>query len=168
MPSTCGHAAPSATVFDYEEMNEEWLARKIRTWFELLQPVEVSIEYENESFTYRLPAVIAHKRDTAALRDDYYESDDREDVDYDEEYFSDFIIERMRAFAKSMGRSSEHMHAVEFLKGKECPVMLEPLELGKTYRLACRHLVSTTAWHKQKGTMCPLCRAPGIPAKLMM
>lgn len=167
-PSTCSHAASGTAITVYEGMNETALIRKIRTLFELIQPTEASLEYENESFSYRLPAVIAHKRDTAAMRDDYYGSDDREDVDYDEEYFCDFIIGRLVAFSRPMGRSSEHLYAVEFLKGKDCPVMMEPLVVGKTVRLACKHLLSLEAWQGQKGTMCPMCRGQGSPMKMMM
>lgn len=149
-------------------MDEEALVRKIRNIYELVQPTEASIEYQGESFTYGILQVIKHERDTASLSDDYYEMADREDVDWDVERFCDFIVARVRRFSKPMGASSEHMYAVELLKGKECPVMLEPLEPGKTYRLACKHLLSSTAWHKQKGTKCPMCRGEGAPAKFMM
>jgi hypothetical protein len=46
------------------------------------------------------------------------------------------------------------------LVGKECPVSLEPLKVGQTFKLPCDHYVSRDAFFKIKGVKkCPLCRA---------
>jgi len=45
------------------------------------------------------------------------------------------------------------------LVGKECPVSLEPLKVGETFKLPCDHYISQDAFCKMKGIKkCPLCR----------
>jgi hypothetical protein len=43
--------------------------------------------------------------------------------------------------------------------------MMEPLVVGETVRLACKHLLSSVAWSRQTGTKCPVCRGEGVPVK---
>ena len=54
------------------------------------------------------------------------------------------------------------------IKDKECPVMLEPLEVGKVCMLPCKHLLSQEAFEKiNKGEhhpKCPCCREECCPS----
>jgi hypothetical protein len=67
------------------------------------------------------------------------------------------------AFAKECKR----LYAAPLLQDKDCPVLLEPLESGKTSQMPCGHYLSTKALYQLKtlktetGTYqveCPLCR----------
>lgn len=56
----------------------------------------------------------------------------------------------------------------EMIKEKECPVLLEPLELGKIMILNCKHMVSKEAFNQiVKNDMhpkCPVCRHVSCPS----
>jgi hypothetical protein len=55
--------------------------------------------------------------------------------------------------------------------GKECPVLLEPLEVNDIIILECNHMISKQAFTKMLDTerhpRCPICRRPSCPSDCM-
>ena len=87
-----------------------------------------------------------------------------EDLDLDT-YVTDYdwykkILDRFEQLVNQITSQCNWLHWEGVLAGKDCPVLLEPLEPNRTYRLKCDHYISQEAWMKLKGPMqCPLCRA---------
>jgi hypothetical protein len=88
-----------------------------------------------------------------------------DEIDLDT-YVSDYdwykkIVDRFQQLsANEMYHQCSWLHWESVLAGKDCPVLMEPLEPNKAYRLKCNHYISQEAWMKLKHPMqCPLCRA---------
>ena len=60
---------------------------------------------------------------------------------------------------ETMIQDCKRLYYEEELKGKDCPVLLEPLRVGETIKLGCGHYMSRDGWMGCKGNTCPLCRA---------
>jgi len=79
-------------------------------------------------------------------------------TDYD--WHEKLVYRLQQLCANSLHSQSNWLHWESVLVGKDCPVLLEPLEPNKAYRLKCNHYISQEAWMKLKSPMqCPLCRA---------
>jgi len=76
-------------------------------------------------------------------------------------HFHDFIIEKAKAVIhETMEYDSKYMWKEELLRDKECPVLMEPLRPGHTYKLPCSHFISMEAYDRLVcPRKCPMCRA---------
>jgi hypothetical protein len=72
-------------------------------------------------------------------------------------FVSDRIINILTG--TTMVQDCRRLYYEEILKGKDCPVLLEPLRVGETIKLGCGHYLSRDGWMGCKGNTCPLCRA---------
>ena len=75
--------------------------------------------------------------------------------------FRSFVEDRILNIltGDSMMQDCRRLYYEEELKGKDCPVLLEPLRVGETIKLGCGHYLSRDGWMGCKGNTCPLCRA---------
>lgn len=91
--------------------------------------------------------------------EDDYDSEERNTVVTEYSYYNEVRVAIGRLIDLGFMKECSNLYSAELLAGQECPVLLQPLEVGKTVQLKCNHLLSLEAWQKQKGTCCPLCRA---------
>jgi len=91
--------------------------------------------------------------------DDYDCDPDAHDVG-DQDYRS-FVSDRIINIltGQTIVNDCKQLYYEEILKGKDCPILLEPLRIGETIKLGCGHYMSREGWMGCKGNTCPLCRA---------
>lgn len=78
------------------------------------------------------------------------------DVDY-----RSFVEDRISAIitGPAMHGDCNRLYTEELLKGRDCPILLEPLRVGESIKLGCGHYMSREGWMGCKGNTCPMCRA---------
>jgi hypothetical protein len=95
--------------------------------------------------------------------------DEEEDTRMSYRDFIDDIKDQVIALTSRLPffKECKRLYAAPLLQDKECPVLLEPLESGKTSQMPCGHLLSTKALYKMESKKnesgvfkveCPLCR----------
>ena len=154
---------PFVKEYDDCKVNTE-----MRVCLALQQPTQVGLYYKGHQLMWKQKqTLIEIKKTEGEIREvnghqcgDADCDDDCHDVS--EEDFWDFIQQKVcHILDMSMSYDSKRLRVEELLEGKECPVLLEPLKVDKSLLLNCGHLISRTAWAKQTGINCPLCRACG-------
>jgi len=75
--------------------------------------------------------------------------------------YRSFVEDRISAILTGpvMRVDCNHLYAEELLKGRDCPILLEPLRVGESIKLGCGHYMSREGWMGCKGNTCPVCRA---------
>ena len=174
---TAGEAAPT------EIIETDHLVRL----YSMLQPQEITVATTFEGKgkrsvmkqTYDFDRVMRHQYSINKAVKTFAKA---EDSDYDtEEYAEDMDIVLWSApkhhanfwyattdvcmWVNELRTTSKTLALRPRLVGQECPITHEPLQLGKTYMLPCKHLVNKSAWAKvvhEPGNCstkkCPLCR----------
>jgi hypothetical protein len=91
---------------------------------------------------------------------DIHEDEDTNTIVDEHDFYDEIRMSVCRIVQTGFEKECNRLWSIANLEGKECPVLLTPLEPGKTALLHCRHLVSLEAWEKIMSTteLCPLCR----------
>jgi len=143
---------------------------RIMEWFtdqySIYKPIDIIIIHDKITYKYNLEHVVKHIKKMensvsdlpcCSCGDDCDCAPiDQMDVFYDERFLKTIP---MRQILSKINNDGVRAHRQKALDGKECPVLLEPLRTGHTFKLPCDHYVSRVAWLRQKGLLCPLCRA---------
>jgi len=152
-------------VKEYEDCK---VNTEMRICLALQQPTQVGLYYKGHEFMWKQKQTLAQlKKEEADLREVNEHSCEEFDCDPDshdmgEGDFWDFIQSKIcHIMDYGMRYDSKRLRVAELLEGKECPVLLEPLKVDRSLLLNCGHMLSRTAWAKQQGINCPLCRACG-------
>lgn len=141
---------------------------ELRTALKLISPSSVSIHYKECSFYWKVMDVLKMLKVQQALTQDLNNHNCDEDGGecgcdcyFNQGSFNDFIIGKVSAITEeSMEQDSKRLYSKEHLKDKECPVLMEPLKIGETFRLNCEHLISRSAFNRiANPKKCPLCRS---------
>jgi hypothetical protein len=157
-----GHA-PFVKEYEDCKVNTEF-----RICCHLQAPTQVGLYYKGHEFMWKQKPTLTEIKTNEQLMREVNDHDcemcecDPDSHDVSEDDFYSFIQHKIcRILDDGMRYDSKRLRAEELVKDKECPVLLEPLKIGKSLILHCGHLLSTEAWRKQSGMNCPMCRAHG-------
>jgi len=150
--------ASVATKITLHEFTDIQLGQKIFNITHLVQPTTgIEFTYDSDSMKYTMTEICAHMRDVGCEKSDFYE-EEFEMLGYDWQALVLFVTQTMKPFLSLIMTEGKRLQYEKELEGKECPVLMEPLKINASMKLKCGHYLSRTAWHKQTGTLCPLCR----------
>jgi len=169
-----GGRCENKTEQTFDNWGEEETA--IMYYIKRFEPISVRIKHRGVARIMPLYSTLRMLQYKRKMHKKLHETVDEEDKgdedDFDIEarntnvseydYYDEVRIAIARLIDPYFKKACLMLYSAELLAGKECPVLLQPLEVGKTVQLKCNHLLSLEAWRKQKGTCCPLCRADSL------
>lgn len=155
------------------ELREE-LKKDIFSLLDQLGPFAFTLKYNEQlQFYRRLDEIGSLMRNNASAEFTFTNERDEcemeaDEVLYERDTLAYLLNEDKTLMWKLMIESFLHYvsteHAKEFIKHKECPIFLEPLEIENTYISVCGHSFSKKAFEqlvKESETRCincPMCR----------
>jgi hypothetical protein len=183
---TVSYTGTNGTLYHLEHSAKDGF--DLRDYLDILyrwSPIDIDIEHQGIRVRHHLKDILGRIQLRRKIMNAINEGeacgscgDTDGDCNCDEEVedtrmaYEDFIYDikdqvialtKRSAFAKECKR----LYAAPLLQDKECPVLLEPLESGKTSQMPCGHLLSTKALYKMDSKKnesgvyqveCPLCR----------
>jgi hypothetical protein len=181
------HTGTNGTLYHQEHSTKDIF--EIKQFFEVLyrwSPNEITIDHQNIRVRYSLAETLARIQTQRRIMNEINSGEacnncgDTEgecDCDEDEEDtrmtykdYIDDVIGQITALTsrEAFRKESKRLYAAPLIQDKDCPVLLEPLEIGNTSQLPCDHFISTKALYRLDSKKndsgvyqleCPLCRA---------
>jgi len=136
---------------------------------DIYNPHKIALKTPTQTYKFDFQSVLTHYRKREKMLIAEYGvcscSDDDCDCDSDisnkYHWMEDNFFFRKTGLMGIINSFKEKAIAVyteDMLKGKECPVSLEPLKIGETFQLPCEHYISRNTYGKLVEKKCPLCR----------
>ena len=140
---------------------------ELKMCLRLQRPSSVSLGYKGLTYHWKcqetLQRLLVEQRLLREMNKHDCEMYDCEPEAHDVENgdFWNFIIDKAQAVIhETMEYDSKYLWKEELLRDKECPVMMEPLRPGNTYKFGCSHFISKEAYDGLVfPRKCPMCRA---------
>lgn len=181
------HTGTNGTLYHQEHSTKDIF--EIKEFFEVLyrwSPNEITIDHKNIRIKYSLAETLKRIQSQKKIMKEVNEGEycgecgdeDGECDCFDEDSdtrmsykdYIDEVIDQITSLTsrEAFRKESKRLYAAPLIQDKDCPVLLEPLEIGNTSQLPCDHLLSTKALYKleskkdEEGVYqleCPLCRA---------
>jgi len=161
----CYGSEKSAPVYTKDFDTWEPVFDELRMCLTLQHPTFVMLHYKHLHIPWKCHEVLQRKVVEEGLLRTMNKHDcddggcDGHDVDIGD--FHNFIIDKAQAVIhETMEYDGKYLWKEQLLRDKECPVMMEPLRPGATYKLPCSHFISMEAYDRLVcPRKCPLCRA---------